>query len=160
MTHLLTEYFKLKLATEKQDPQNHSHYVELIAVKDDALYFQGHISGNPHSHERFDRIYEVGQIKVRLLKSHKTPIQVYKSAFEQFTKQVNKVKFMCHNYYSHKFTKGIFKGHIVEGFHEFKKGNTYLLETLNKDQYIIKCEKTFELIRVNKDKFDKFLKEV
>lgn len=159
MTHLLTEYFKLKLATEKQDPKNHSHWVELIAIKDDVLYFQGHISGNPHCHERFDRLFEVGLVKVRLLKKHKTPIEVYKTAFEQFTKELNKVKFVCIQSYNHTFSQGVVNGYTVEGFHFFKQDDTYCLESLNKYEYLVKCERTFEIIRVHKDKFDNFLKQ-
>ena len=157
MSHLLTDYFKLKLTKIRKDQHpKHAHTVEIVAVKDGYLYLDGYITDSNHP-SSWKRIFNLGCIKVKLLKRHKTPTQVYVDVFKQFTKELNKIKFECVKSYLCKYSK--YRKREYESYeHQFKLGEIYCLQDITEEHKYLKYKD--KIIRVKKENFDSILKKV
>ena len=157
MPHILTDYFKLKLTNIRKDEHpRHSHTVEIVAIKDDYLYLDGYITDSNHP-SSWKRVHNLGSIKFKLLKRHKTPTEVYRDIFKQFTKQLNKIKFECINSSFHKYSfykNGGYEDHV----HYFVEGEIYDLQDITEDHIYLKYGN--EIIKVSKEKVDSILKKV
>ena len=157
MSHLLTDYFKLKLTKIRKDQHpKHAHTVEIVAVKDGYLYLDGYITDSNHP-SSWKRIFNLGCIKVKLLKRHKTPTQVYVDVFKQFTKELNKIKFECIRPTFIKYS--IRKNQDYEAYqHQFSISEIYSLQDITEEHKYLKYKN--KIIRVKKENFDSILKKV
>ena len=158
MAHLLTDYFKLKPTNIRKDQHpNHAHTVEIVAIKEDYLYLDGYITDSNHP-SSWKRIFNLGSIKFKLLKRHKTPTQVYVDVFKQFTKELNKTKYQCTMPYLCKYS--LYKnGEYEDYIFEFSLGEIYSLQDVEEDHIYLNSSNQ-KSIRVNKENFNLVFKKV